>query len=255
MKKITLCLVILLVILAFTSVTMAKPKKPKHKHKKKHPHSSSENKEVMEEVFNIKKEKLKHFNNFNLEPEELSLVFYLHSVSNRPIGNKEIQFILKHKEDWSKITWYFGLPPIMFEDEIITFRHPPTSRQLFLPVEKKRYEATRRGVVEEKLEVKHNKYEYTYRNKRSKIKEKIEIKHNKYNYHYTNKRLGIKETLQVKYPSYRYTYHYKNKRTGERIKKRGRGRPLSPKIFYHKLRKRRQQEAEFHLSVRININL
>ncbi|SJZ52824.1 hypothetical protein [Selenihalanaerobacter shriftii] len=268
-RKVSLLLIILLIMTLMSSIVIAKPKKGKFKqgkfkhgkkkskkHAKKDYHDNSNSTDFVKNVFNIEDQKIRYFKKFDLKPEELSFILYLHSMSNRPVTDKEVNFIISNKNNWGRVTWHFGLPPIMFEEEILTFRHPMQTRsRLYLPLGKTGHKSRHRGFIKEKLNVDYNKYEYKYENKRAKIKEKIEIKLDKYEYKYENRRSGIKEKLEVKYPSYKYEYHYINRMTGKNIKQEGIGRPINPRIFYKNLRNKKDEDSNFHLSININIDL
>jgi len=252
-KSISIFLTAILLVSSITSISMAKPKKEKFKHQKKqsYTHNSVDN-NLMKRIFNIGDKEINYFKNLNISREELGLILYLYSLSNKEITANDIDFIVKNKDNMARLTWYLGLPPIIFEDGIITLHHPKLDRTL-PPLGQRVYQNKRKGPIKEKIDIDDKKYEYD--NKPAKIKEKIEIKSDKYEYKYQNRRLGIEEKLEVKYPSYKYEYHYKNTRTGENIKKEGRGYPLNPKYFYQRLKDKKEEESNFNVSIRININL
>ncbi|OCL25380.1 hypothetical protein U472_13595 [Orenia metallireducens] len=254
-KSISIFLITVLLVSSTSSVSIAKAKNEKHKHKNQHSYSNiSVDNNFIKKVFNIGDKEIRYFKDFNIGTEELSLILYLYSISNKDITTTDINFIVENKDNLPRLTWYLGLPPIIFEDGIITLRHPKLDRTL-PPLGQKVYKNSRKGPVKEKIDIDDNKYEYEYDSKPARIKEKIEIKADKYEYKYENKRLGIEEKLEVKYPSYKYEYHYKNERTGENIKKEGRGYPLSPRYFYQKLKDKKERESNFNVSIRIDINL
>ncbi|PRX28658.1 hypothetical protein BX659_11286 [Orenia metallireducens] len=254
-KKLSIFLIAILMTSSITTVSIAKPKKTKHNQQKQHSNSKiSIDNNLMKRIFNIEDKEINYFKKFNIGTEELSLILYLYSLSNKTITANDIDFIVENKDNMARLTWYLGLPPIIFEDGIITLRHPKLDRSL-PPLGQRVYQNRRKGPIKEKIDIDDNKYEYEYDNKPAKIKEKIEIKSDKYEYKYQNRRLGIEEKLEVKYPSYKYEYHYKNTRTGENIKKEGRGYPLNPKYFYQKLKDKKEEQSNFNVSIRININL
>ncbi|TDX52343.1 hypothetical protein [Orenia marismortui] len=257
-RLLSLLVIPILITSLFSSATLAKKhkgKKFKNKGHKKKFYSKDKDTKFLTDNFKVEQEKIDYFSRLGLSSEEMSLVFYLYSASNRPITKSEISFIVKNKADWSKLAWYFGVPPIILEDGILRFKHSSHSR-LSLPLGRENYSRERRGRFNEKISSKKNKYEYTYEDKRLAIQEKIEIKKNKYEYKYENKHLGIIERLEVKYPANKYEYFYYNRNTGERIKKSGRGKPFNPSYFYSKLKEEKEEkDNNINFSVNIDIEL
>ena len=67
------------------------------------------------------------------------------------------------------------MPPIIFDDELVHFRHPYRERN-FPPLNTKKYDKkykTNGGT--EIIKVRGNNYDYKYNNKQSGVEEKIEI--------------------------------------------------------------------------------
>lgn len=250
MKKLSIFLIIIMVI-SYSGIATAKSNKNKPLHKK----NITVHNQLLTKAYNIDQDQLNFFAKFNLTNQELSLVFYLYANSNRTVTESDIDFIITNKDNWPKLSWYFGLPPILMESEIIYFHRHQHSR-IQPPITNEKYEKKRTNEYEEeKLEIKPGKYEYFYKNTRLGLEEKVEIKKNKYSYYYQDK--YITEKLEVKYPSYHYEYYYKNHNTGVEIKKEGIGQPLNPDVFYQNLEKKIETNPDFHFSldIKIDINL
>ncbi len=249
-KNITIFLASLLLVSLLSPVTMAKPKKKFNKNPRRKSNYSIHNNEYLTSVFNISRYNLDQLKKFNFTDKELSLVLYLHSISEKEISNLELNFINNNKSHWDRITWTFGVPPIIFENGFKSFKHPQIKR-LSPPANNRK----KKEWVKERIEESYNKYKYNYEDKRLKIKESVEITANKYEYSYNNRCLGIKEKLEIHYPSYRYEYSYKDRRTRENIKRRGWGKSLKPVTFYQLIKEKKKEEKNFNFSVKININL
>ncbi len=207
--------------------------------------------ELMEGVYGMGREQVRHFGQFGLTGEEMGLTFYLYSVSGRPLVDDEIRYIARNKGNWPVIAWRFGLPPILPEDGLLRFRRPWRPR-LAPPLAVWRYRREIRGEFEEKVETGWGRYEYAYVNRRLQTEERLSIGRKRYLSKYEDP--WCRERLEVGYPSLRYEYSYQDKRTGWEIRKQGVGRPLTPVRFYEELQRERREEPDFRLSVRVNIN-
>jgi len=186
-------------------------------------------------LFNIQKDKIDYFAKFDISNDNLSTMLYLYSNADRELDRNQFEHIVNDNYNWRELSIYFGLPPVLFDDEVIRLRRPNRYR-MQVPLGKKHYSNRyKTNSVEEKVDLNPGKYEYYYKNKLNDIEEKIEVKQNKYEYYYKNN--YMEEKLSVHMVTNKYEYEYKNSRTGERIKKEGRGKPISSERLYNRLRK------------------
>ena len=193
-------------------------------------------------VFNIEKEKLDYFTQFEIPKEDLSTIFYLYSNGDRTLSRNQFEYLANNQYNWRELSIYFGLPPIMFEDEIIKLRRPHRNR-MQVPFDKKRFKNSRQTKnIEEKINMSPGKYEYYYKNKANDIEEKIEVKQNKYEYYYKSN--NMKEKLTAHMKTNKYEYYYKNIKTGKEIKKEGRGNPIDPKMIHENLRVKYEEKED-----------
>jgi hypothetical protein len=171
-------------------------------------------------IFNVEDDKLDYFTKFDISNDDLSTIFYLYSNGDRTISKNQFEYLANNQYNWRELSIYFGLPPIMFEDEVVKLRRPQRNR-MQVPFNKKSYKNSRKTKnVEEKIEVKQNKYEYYY--KSNKMEERLSA-HNQ-----TNK----------------YEYYYKNFETGKEIKKEGQGRLINSDKIYSELREEYEKEED-----------
>lgn len=250
-KYLSMVLVLICVVAAVSLPIFAKPNKGKNTPPPPPPAPSIDT-QFLIKVYGIDQTRINYFTRFNFTSDELSLVFYLYSVSGRPINDGEIEFIQRNRNNWPLLTWRFGLPPIMLEDGIFRFRHPMQTRH-FPPIDKEEYKYEVKGKWEEKVEVKKDKYVYHYKNKSLGIEEKLEVTKDKYEYHYKDN--TCEEVLEIKYPSYKYEYRYKDRRSGKEIKKSGIGSPITPVYFYQQLKQEQKVQNDLHFTININIKL
>ncbi len=211
-------------------------------------------KELLLRVFaDVDSGEIDYMARLGLDSEEIGLLFYYYGNAGKKLDEREIDDIIRNRENLEDFNMYFGLPPIIFDDEEVKFRHPKRERH-FPPLGDKKYDKRynfKHGF--EKVEVRGNNYNYQYQNKKLGIEEKIEIKNQKYEYFYRD--TNMEEKLEVKYPSNKYNYYYKNFNTGKTIKKEGWGEPLTRDKLYRKLKERaREEETGFKLNVKINLN-
>lgn len=237
MKRFFFVFTAMLFIISISYVSLAAPKL-----------KASVDVEFLMDIFEVKPSEADYLSRFELGTEELSFILYLYSASGRPVSKEGIDFIVRSNQDWGQLSFYFGLPPILLEDDVLVFRRPWRPR-LVPPAGQSEYKKEVKGDYEEKLEIKKNKYEYKYENKRLGITEKVEIKKNKYSYYYKDR--TCQEKLEVKYPSNKYEYYYKDFRTGEEIKRKGKGRPVNPDIFYGQIKEKEKVEPGFHFTIEI----
>ncbi|MFO7815182.1 MAG: hypothetical protein R6V14_05550 [Halanaerobiales bacterium] len=193
-------------------------------------------------IFNIEKDKLDYFTKFDIPNDDLSTIFYLYSNGDRTLSRNQFEHLANNEYNWRELSIYFGLPPIMFEDEVIKLRRPQRDR-MQVPFDKKRYENSRKTEnIEEKVNITPGKYEYYYRDKGRNIEEKIEVKQNKYEYYYKSN--NMEEKLTAHTETNKYEYYYKNFKTGKEIKKEGRGRPIDPDKIYRELREEYEEKED-----------
>ena len=185
-------------------------------------------------LFNIQKDKIDYFAKFDISNDNLSTMLYLYSNADRELDRNQFEHIVNDNYNWRELSIYFGLPPVLFDDEVIRLRRPNRYR-MQVPLDKKHYKNRyKTNSVEERVDLNPGNYEYYYKNKLNDIEEKIEVKQNKYEYYYKNN--YMEEKLSVHMVTNKYEYEYINSRTGERIKKEGRGKPISSERLYKRLR-------------------
>jgi|AntRauTorckE6833_2_1112554.scaffolds.fasta_scaffold00740_6 hypothetical protein len=185
-------------------------------------------------LFNIGQDKLDYFADFDMSNEDLSTILYLYSNADRELTKDQFENIDRSKYDWRELSIYFGLPPILFDNEIIKLRRPNRYR-MQVPLGETRYKNRyKTNSVEESVNLNPGRYQYYYKNKLNDIEEKIDVKQNKYEYYYKSN--YIEEQLSVHMVTNKYEYHYRNLRTGERIKKEGVGKPIKSDRVYNQLR-------------------
>lgn len=192
-------------------------------------------KELLVRVFkNLDTDELDYMARLGLDSEDISLILYYYSSTGRELNRDDLDRLSHHRNKLDDFYVYFGMPPILFEDDIVRFRHPYRERN-FPPLNVKKYDKRydfKHGY--EKVEVRGNNYKYYYRNKKYNIEEKIEVKNKKYEFQYKDR--NMIEMMEVNYANYKYHYYYKNLRTGRTIKREGKGRPLNKDSFYRELK-------------------
>jgi len=169
-----------------------------------------------------------------LSSKDISLVLYYYSSSGRRLDEDDLREIARNRERIRNFNRYFGLPHIIFDDDLIRFRHPRRDRH-YPPLNVKKYDKKYRfkGGSEE-IKIRGNNYEYKYRNRITDVEEEIEIKEKKYEYYYKDR--NMIEMLNVHYGSRKYQYYYKNLNTGRVINKEGRGRILDRDMVYEEIK-------------------
>ncbi len=169
-----------------------------------------------------------------LSSKDISLVLYYYSSSGRRLDEDDLREIARNRERIRNFHRYFGIPHIIFDDDLIRFRHPRRDRH-YPPLNSKKYDKKynfKGG--SEKVRVRGNNYEYKYNNRITGVEEKIEIKEMKYEYYYKDR--NMVEMLNVHYGSRKYQYYYKNLNSGRTIKKEGRGRVLDRDVVYEEIK-------------------
>lgn len=243
---------VFLLILMVSMTTLAKPKTKKKAPAQPSKATTKVDVDFLARVFKVSREEVATYSRYELSTEELGLVFYLYSVAGRPFSEAELAIIIRQKIGWLELAWRFGLPPLIPEEGVFYFQRPWRPR-ILPPLEKKEYHQITQGEYEEVIEVKPNKYEYTYAHKRLGITEKLKVSRAKYEYSYEDQRL--KETLRINLHNYKYEYEFKDLGSGKEIKRKGIGRPLTPEDLYRQLRQEQAKDPQFSLSIRINIRL
>ncbi|MEJ6949469.1 hypothetical protein [Natronospora cellulosivora (SeqCode)] len=195
-------------------------------------------------LFNITQNQYDYIAELNLSNKDLSFVLYLYSNSDRSINEDDLEFIKNHRNNLSQLSLYFGMPPIIFEDGLIELHNQNPGRRRLLPTSNRRnFEEKHTGRYEEEIiRRRGNTYTYTYKNSRYNITEKIESKNNKYEYYYSDS--NVTEKLKVIFANNKYEYYFKNHRSGEVIRKEGRGQRLDPKTFYKELEQKQIKEEQ-----------
>ncbi len=213
-------------------------------------------KELFIKVFkNVNSNEIDYMAKLGLDSEEIGLVLYYYSNADKVLDRNEIKKIVENKENIQDYHLYFGMPPIIFEDDLIKFRHPYRERH-FPPINEKKYDKTYRSNNRvEKIKIRGKNYEYKYQDKQLGIEEKINIKNKKYEYKYKDR--NMTEKLEVNYANYKYEYYYKNLNTGRTIKKEGRGKPLNKNNVYQEIKKYYHVEenlSEFSFEIKIDLD-
>lgn len=211
-------------------------------------------------LFNVERNKLDYFANFNINNDKLSSIFYLYSNADRTLTKNQFEHLMKNDYNWRELAIYFGLPPIIFEDEVIKLRR--TSRSsMEVPLGEQKYQKRHKTkYIEEKINLNPGKYEYYYKNKANNIEEKITVKQNKYEYFYKSNQMEEKLTVQM--VTNKYSYYYKNFNSGQTIKKEGEGKPIDSDIIYRELQEeynkeevQKEDNTDYGLDFNFKINL
>jgi len=170
-----------------------------------------------------------------LNSRDIGLVLYYYSNSGKELDEDELREIARNRERLRDFHRYFGMPHIIFDDDLIRFRHPRRDRH-YPPLDTKKYDRKfefKGGT--EIIKIRGNNYDYKYNNRYTGVEEKIEIKKQKYEYYYKDK--NMIEMLDVHFVTNKYSYYYKNLNTGRTIKREGRGRIADKDLIYEELRK------------------
>lgn len=171
-----------------------------------------------------------------LNSRDISLVLYYYSNSGKELNEDDLREIARKRERLRDFHRYFGMPHIIFDDDLIRFRHPRRDRH-YPPLDVNKYDRKfefRGGT--EKIKIRGNNYDYKYNNRYTGVEEKIEIKKQKYEYYYKDE--NMIEMLDVHYVTNKYSYYYKNLNNGRTIKREGRGRIANKDLIYEELKER-----------------
>lgn len=186
----------------------------------------SETQSKMASVYGVKDNILIWLEDQGLDDDEVSFLLFMYGNSGAKMSKADVAWLIKSEDNWVKLAWYLGQPPVTFPKGPIRFRRPVHPR-VVPPMGRKTYHYEKNGPVREKLEIGPHKYEYRYENKRAKVEERVEIDRHKYEYRYKDR--YSEERLEVDLDSYRYEYFYRNRRTGEVIRDSGIAAPLHRK--------------------------
>jgi len=183
---------------------------------------------------NVGSDDLDYMARLGLNSRDISLVLYYYSSSGRKLDEDNLREIARNREKIRNFHRYFGLPHIIFDDDLIRFRHPRRDRH-YPPLDTKKYDKKYEFPGgSEKIRIRGNNYEYKYENKKDGIEEEIEIKNQKYEYYYKDR--NMVEMLNVHYANQKYQYYYKNLNTGQIINREGRGRILDKDLVYEEIK-------------------
>lgn len=187
-------------------------------------------------LFSVDQDKVDYFASFDISNDNLSTILYLYSNADRTLTRNQFRDLMRENYSWRELSIYFGLPPIMFDDDVIKLRRPNRNR-IQVPLGRKRYQKKYKSKnIEERVNLNPGKYEYYYRDKLRGTEEKIEVKQNKYEYYYKSN--YMEEKLEVHMVTNKYEYYYKNFYSGREIKKEGRGRPIDSDRLYRELKEK-----------------
>jgi len=184
----------------------------------------------------VDSEDVEYMARLGLDSKDISLILYYYSNSDKKLDKDELDRLVRNRERINEFHRYFGMPAIIFDDELVRFRHPYRERH-FPPFNTKKYDKKYdiNGGTEI-IKVRGNNYDYSYNNKRTRVEEKIEIKNQKYEYYYRDRTMI--EKLEVHHANNKYSYYYENLNTGRTIKKEGRGRKADKYNVYEELKER-----------------
>lgn len=184
----------------------------------------------------IRSEDVEYMAKLGLDSKDISLILYYYSNSDKKLDKDDLDRLVRNKERINEFHQYFGMPSIIFDDELVRFRHPKRERN-FPPLNTKKYDKKYdfKGGTEI-IKVRGNNYDYKYNNKRAGVEEKIEIKNQKYEYYYRDR--NMIERLEVHHANKKYSYYYKNFNSGRTIRKEGRGRRANKYNVYEELKEK-----------------
>jgi len=184
----------------------------------------------------VNSEDVEYMARLGLDSKDISLILYYYSNSDKRLDKDELDRLIKNRERINEFHRYFGMPAIIFNDDLVRFRHPYRKRH-FPPFNTKKYDKKYKiNGGTEIIKVRGNNYDYRYNNKRTGVEEKIEIKNKKYEYYYRDR--NMMEKLEVHHANNKYSYYYKNFNNGRTIKKEGRGRKANKYSVYEELKEK-----------------
>src|SRR6056297_3779254 len=109
-------------------------------------------------LFSVEKDELDYFAKFDISNDNLSTILYFYSSADRTLTRDQFRYLMKHRYNWRELSIYFGLPPVMFDDEVIRLRRSNRER-MQVPLDKKRYkDRYKTKNIEEKVELNPGKY-------------------------------------------------------------------------------------------------
>jgi len=184
----------------------------------------------------VDNEDVEYMARLGLDSKDISLILYYYSNSDKRLDKDELDRLIKNREKINEFHHYFGMPAIIFNDDLVRFRHPYRERH-FPPFNTKKYDKKYKiNGGTEIIKVRGNNYDYRYNNKRTGVEEKIEIKNQKYEYYYRDR--NMTERLEVHHANNKYSYYYKNFNNGRTIKKEGRGKKADKYSVYEELKEK-----------------
>ncbi|RCW52550.1 MULTISPECIES: hypothetical protein [Halanaerobium] len=194
-------------------------------------------KQLLIRVFkDVDSEDIEYMARLGLNSKDISLILYYYSNSGKILDRDELDRMIRNRERINEFHRYFGMPAIIFDDDLIRFRHPYRERH-FPPFNSKKYDKKYKfNGGTEVLKVRGNNYDYKYNNNRTGVEEKIEIKNKKYEYYYRDR--NMIEMLEVHHANNKYSYYYKNLNTGRVIQKEGRGQRATRDNVYEELKEK-----------------
>mgnify|MGYP005857972555 CR=1 FL=1 len=209
--------------------------------------------DLLSRLYNVDRHHLIRMSTRGYSPDEIAILLYIYGSSGAYLTEADLVYIKQSGLSWQTVAWYYGMPPIILEDDFFVWRHTRHHR-MFPPLGKREYRVRRhRGRYKEYLEVYPHQYEYEYESKHPKLEEKIRVKDNIYEYKYEDS--FCEEKLKVNLITYHYEYKYKNKHTGQEIRKTGCGTPLTVEYFRVQLLKKVEYQPEFRFNFFVSINL
>lgn len=182
----------------------------------------------------VDSEDIEYMAELGLDSKDISLVLYYYSNSNKRLDRDDLDELVRNRERINEFHYYFGMPSIIFDDDLVRFRHPYRERH-FPPLNSKKYDKKYEfNGGTEIIKVRGKNYDYKYNNQKTGVEEKIEIKNQKYEYYYKDR--NMIERLEVHHANNKYSYYYKNLNSGRVIQKEGTGRRVNRDIVYQELK-------------------
>lgn len=193
------------------------------------------------ETFGVGKSELAYFDKRDVDDEDLATILYLYANANRTLTKEQFEFILSEEYKWSELAVKLGMPPFMFEDEVLKFRRMYTGGdRLETKVQSKRFgadnakDSDRPFGVNERIKYNNDQFSSIYSNRKIMQSERIDVSKNWYKFRY--KDAIATEMLTISRMTGKYEYHYMNSDTGEEIKLMGRAVSIDADELYSNLK-------------------